>query len=153
MAESQSEYIGVKDVSFTPTGGDAIVFQLVGDGDGVEDSVNVTQIRHKTPSGKYQRFVHTTLVERTVMVNTKALNIIADNAANLAVDTEGTLTYTLIGAGLESDLDKVVSSAAKIIEPTPYTGTDGDSPSQGRIGFLLTSSDGTTDPMSVTDAA
>ena len=149
MAETKREYVGVKDVAFTPTGGDQIVFNLIGDADGVEDALSVTQIQHKTPSGKYPVFVHTTRIDHTVTVNTKDLDIITSNTANLAVDTEGSLTWTLIGAGLAEDADKVITSNAKIVEPTPYSGTDGDSPSQGRIAFVLLSSDGTTDPVSI----
>ena len=97
MSETIREYIGVSAVSFTPTGGSPISFPMV-DEDGIEHSVSVEQIRYASASGKYHQFVHTTRVTHEVTVKCKDMSVLDD--ADLAVNTEGVLTWTLVGAGL-----------------------------------------------------
>lgn len=147
MPETIREYIGVKDVAFTPDGGSQIVFHMQED-DAVEHRVTTEEIRHKPASGRHVSFAHTTRVVEEVVVRCKDYSMLDE--AGLAVGTLGTLTYTLVGAGLAGGSDRTVSATAKVAAPSPWPGTDGTAPSQGSVTFVLLSPDGTTDPKTVT---
>jgi len=146
VAETIREFIGVRDVAFTPDGQSAVDFPMEGD-DAVEHVVRTEDIRHRTASGRYVRFVHTVRVAEEITVRCKDLAVLAD--AGLALGTDGTLSYTLVGAGLAAGSDKAVTAKAKVVRPTAWPGTDGNAPSQGAITFALLSSDGTSDPKEI----
>jgi len=147
MPESVREYIGVKNVAFSPEGGSQVAFPLQ-EGDAVEHRVTTEEIRHKPASGRYINFAHTTRVVEEVIVHCKDYSLLDD--PGLAIGTVGTLTYTLVGAGLADGSDRVVSATAKVAAPSAWPGTDGTSASRGSITFVLLSPDGTTDPKAIT---
>jgi hypothetical protein len=146
VAETIREFIGVKDVSFTPDGQSTIDLPMEDD-DAVEHVVRTEDIRHRTASGKYVRFVHTVRVADEITVRCKDLSVLDD--PNLAIGTDGTLSYTLIGAGLVAGGDRTVSAQAKVVRPTAWPGTDGNAPSEGSVTFALLSGDGTSDPKNI----
>ncbi len=147
MPESIRQFIGVKDVAFTPEGGSQIVFPMQ-DGDVVEHRVLTEEIRHTPASGRHVCFAHTARVIEEVVVHCKDYSLLDD--PGLAVGTVGTLTYTLVGAGLADGNDRVVSATAKVAAPSAWPGTDGTHPSRGSVRFILISPDGTTDPKAIT---
>jgi len=146
MSETVREFIGVKNVTFTPDGGDPIAFPIQDD-DGVEHASIVDDIRHGSASGKYVNFVHTTRIVDEVTVRTKDFAVLDD--PGLAVGTLGTLAWTLIGCGLADGSDKTCSAPAKVVSRVPWSATDGASAAQGEVAFLLLSPDGTSDPLTV----
>lgn len=138
MAETIRAFVGVKDVSFTPDGEEARTIPCL---DAMDEDVTVEQIVHPNADGIYDVFAYTTRLSRRVTIQSQ--DLIALEA--LAVNAEGTLTWTLVGKGLAAD--RTLSARARVLAPVAWASGDGAEPVVGSVVLQLLSEDGVAEPV------
>lgn len=145
MAESEI-WVGVKDVFVTPDGGSAILFALVTD-DSVELEVTVEDLVFKSASGIFDQTAVTTRISYQVTINTKEVDLADTTLANVGVNGDCTVAWTLLGKGGASGSDRTYSLNAKLMNEPGVGATDGLSATQSQLTFRGISTDGTTSPL------
>lgn len=137
MADELSRYIGVKDCTFTPESGPVIAFDDI---ESVEAETTVETITDRDADSVFDQFHHTTRVQIGWTVTTRDI----DNAEAVVLNDAGTLEFTRIGRGDETD--RVVSAAVKAVEVPYGVGGTKEDMAEVTVVFQYLSPDGTTPP-------
>jgi len=137
-------WVGVKDVTVTPDGGDAILFAPTTD-DSVALEVTTEDLVFKGASGTFDTTCITTHISYQLTINTKEVHLADSVLTNVTVNGDCTVAWTLVGK--DDATDRTYSLNAKLMNEPGVGGTDGMSATQTEIVFRGVSDDGTTSPL------
>lgn len=132
-----SRWRGIRDVSFTPAEGAAVLFADV---EAIEADLTVDEIEDWTADDDWTTFSDITHLSLNITVRTRDVN----NALSVVRRTIGTLSWTSIGRGGATNK---VNSLQVRAHNVPYVIPGSrDDLSEAEVVFKFVSTDGTTDP-------